>query len=53
MGDLKQHLIDNFKVFIEDKKTYLMGTEYLQYCIKQLHDDDRVLAEKYVVPLFK
>jgi hypothetical protein len=32
--DLKQHLLDQFKVFIQDKEKYPLGRDYIQYCIK-------------------
>lgn len=38
--DLKEHLIDQFRNFIQNKEKYPMGKEYVKYCIKQLHEDD-------------
>lgn len=29
------------------------GREYVQYCMKQLHEDDYQLAKQYLLPFFE
>ena len=47
--NLKDHILNEFKEFIQ---TTQQGKEYVQYCVKQLHDDDQMLAKQYLLPLF-
>lgn len=43
---------NKFKEFIQDKSKHELGKEYVQYCIKQLTEEDQLLAKEYLVPLF-
>lgn len=36
--NLKEHIIEEFKEFIQNTQ---QGKEYVQYCVKQLHEDDQ------------
>ena len=45
-------LLRNFKEFIQNREKYMLGKEYVQYCIKQLTEEDQQLAKQYLVPLF-
>jgi len=47
--DLKEHIIQGFKGLLTDPKQS-QGREYLEYCINQLHDDDKQLAKIYLQP---
>ena len=43
--DLSQHILQQFKEFASNGEG---GREYLDYCIKQLLEDDLELAKKYL-----
>lgn len=46
--NLKDHILANFKEFMEDKEKYKLGSEYIKYCINQLHEDDQILAKQFL-----
>ena len=53
IANLKMDIMDKFKEFIQDKEKYKHGRQYIQYCIRQLHEDDQSLARRYLVPMYK
>jgi hypothetical protein len=35
-----------------NREQFSLGKEYVQYCMKQLEEDDLELAKQFLVPLF-
>ena len=52
VNNLKDHLIEQFSDFISNKAEHKKGKAYIQYCMSKLHDDDQVLANTYLIPIF-
>ncbi len=50
--NLMEEILNQLKQFIQDREKYHLGKEYIQYCIKQLTDEDQSLAKQFLVPLF-
>lgn len=50
VGNLKEHLLNEFTKFC-NKEVYEQGREYMKYCIKQLEEDDKALAQLYLIPI--
>jgi hypothetical protein len=48
--NLKDHIVNQFKEFC-NKDLYDQGREYLKYCIKQLEEDDKALAQLYLMKI--
>ena len=48
--NLKDHILKEFTTFC-DKQVFEQGREYLKYCIKQLDEDDKALAQLYLTPI--
>lgn len=49
---LSEELTKQFKLLIVDREKYNLGKEYVQYCIKQLTEEDQILAKQILVPFF-